>query len=80
MKRPLGIVYETDAKIEPKVKIIGAFPEELASADHLSGGGDGKDARPRPCAYLAFLAAPAAKAIFERYGFSLLIKPNVVTQ
>ena len=23
---PVGIVYETDAKIEPKVKIIGAFP------------------------------------------------------
>ena len=24
---PVGIVYETDAKIEPKVKIVGAFPE-----------------------------------------------------
>ena len=24
---PLGIVYETDAKIEPKVKIVGAFPD-----------------------------------------------------
>ena len=37
---PLGIVYETDAKIEPNVKIVGAFPGRLASADHLSGGGD----------------------------------------
>ena len=34
---PLGIVYETDAKVEPKVKIVGYFPEELASAHHLSG-------------------------------------------
>ena len=24
---PLGIVYETDAKIEPKVKIVGIFPD-----------------------------------------------------
>ena len=25
---PLGIVYETDAKIEPKVKIVGVFPDD----------------------------------------------------
>ena len=36
----LGIVYETDAKVEPNVKIVGALPGELASADHLSGGAD----------------------------------------
>ena len=24
---PLGIVYETDAKVDPSVKIIGVFPE-----------------------------------------------------
>ena len=33
----LGIVYETDAKVEPGVKIVGRFPAELASADRLSG-------------------------------------------
>ena len=36
----LGIVYETDAKVEPNVKIVGAFPAGLASADRLSGGAD----------------------------------------
>ena len=25
---PLGIAYETDAKIEPAVKIIGVFPDD----------------------------------------------------
>jgi molybdate transport system substrate-binding protein len=25
---PLGIVYETDAKIDPAVKIVGVFPED----------------------------------------------------
>ena len=34
----LGIVYETDAKVDPGVKIVGHFPAELASADRLSGG------------------------------------------
>jgi molybdate transport system substrate-binding protein len=25
---PLGIVYETDAKVDPSVKIVGVFPED----------------------------------------------------
>ena len=40
---PIGIVYETDAKIEPKVKIVGDVSGRLLSAGHLSGGGDGRD-------------------------------------
>ena len=38
---PLGIVYSTDAKVEPGVKIVGTFPADSHPADHLSGGGDG---------------------------------------
>ena len=37
---PLGIVYETDAKVDPSVKIIGVFPEDFAPSDHLSSGDD----------------------------------------
>ena len=33
---PLGIVYSTDAAAEPNVKIVGTFPEDSPSADHLS--------------------------------------------
>ncbi len=29
---PLGIVYETDAKVEPGVKIIGAFPADFCTS------------------------------------------------
>ncbi len=36
---PLGIVYSTDAHVEPKVKIVGVFPAGFASRHHLSGGG-----------------------------------------
>ncbi len=43
----LGIVYETDAKVEPGVKIVGTFPADSASADHLSGRRDRRPPRPR---------------------------------
>ncbi len=71
---PIGIVYETDARIEPKVKIIGAFPDGSYPpvTYPVAATADGKATAAR---YLSFLATPAAKAIFERYGFSFLIKP-----
>jgi molybdate transport system substrate-binding protein len=73
---PIGIVYETDAKIEPKVKIVGEFPngsyppvtypvaETTASKDANVGK------------YLSFLRTQAAKSIFEKYGFSFLVPPK----
>jgi molybdate transport system substrate-binding protein len=37
---PLGIVYATDAEIEPGVKVVGVFPENPDDPIILSGGGD----------------------------------------
>jgi molybdate transport system substrate-binding protein len=71
---PVGIVYETDASIESKVKIIGTFPDDsyppVTYPIAITANGNAAAAR-----YLSFLATPAAKANFERYGFSFLIKP-----
>ena len=39
-RRPLGIVYQTDAAADPTVKIVGTFPEKTPSADHLSDRAD----------------------------------------
>ena len=36
----LGIVYSTDAKVEPGVKIVGTFPADSHPADHLSRRGN----------------------------------------
>jgi len=73
---PLGIVYDTDAKSEPKVKIVGLFPDDshprivypaaLVAASKNTGGG----------AYLVFLQGPQASAIFKRYGFIVLPPPR----
>lgn len=72
---PVGIVYETDARIEPKVKIIGVFPDDSYPpvTYPLAATADTKKAS--VAQYLNFLRSSAAKAIFEHYGFSILTKP-----
>lgn len=66
---PLGIVYATDARAEPGVRMIGVFPSgshapiayplaRLKAATH-----------PDAEAFRRFLLSDAGKAIFRRYGF-----------
>jgi molybdate transport system substrate-binding protein len=70
---PIGIVYETDAKVEPNVKIVGHFPDgsyppvtyPAAATVH---------AKADTAKYLKFLHGAEAKAVFEKYGFSYLAK------
>jgi molybdate transport system substrate-binding protein len=69
----LGIVYETDAKIDPGVKIIGVFPED-SHPPIIYPVAMTKNAKPYAVKYLAFLTTPEAKAVFERYGFRVLPK------
>jgi molybdate transport system substrate-binding protein len=71
---PLGIVYETDAKIDPGVKIVGVFPED-SHPPIIYPVALTKDAKPDAAQYLAFLRTPEAKTIFERYGFRVLATP-----
>ncbi len=66
---PLGIVYITDAKAEPKVRVVAEIPStqhapivypvaRLASAEAVQAEG-----------FLDFLAGPEARAVFDRAGF-----------
>jgi len=72
---PLGIVYSTDAKIEPKVKIIGVFPADSHPSITYPIAATASGHKARTKAYLHFLSTPAAKAIFEKYGFRFLPTP-----
>jgi len=72
---PLGIVYATDADVEPGVKIIGAFPEDSYPPIIYPVAATATSRNAQVTRYLHFLQTPAAKAIFEKYGFSFLIKP-----
>jgi molybdate transport system substrate-binding protein len=71
---PLGIVYATDAKVEPKVKIVGTFPEDshppIVYPVALTA-----NAKPDAARYIAFLRSQPVKAVFETYGFSVLVRP-----
>lgn len=71
---PLGIVYETDAKIEPGVRIVGTFPAD-SHPPIIYPFAATAVAKPQAERYLAFLRTSAAKAVFERYGFTMLAKP-----
>jgi|SRR5664280_423527 len=72
---PIGIVYETDAKIEPKVKIVGIFPDESYPPVTYPVAATAVTTNAAVARYLNFLRSSAAKAIFEKYGFSFLIRP-----
>ncbi|MFO1455589.1 MAG: molybdate ABC transporter substrate-binding protein [Steroidobacteraceae bacterium] len=68
---PLGVVYRTDAMVEPKVRIVAEFPADThppivypaALTTRSRAGADG---------FLEYLAGPAARARFVAAGFSVL--------
>ena len=74
-KAPLSIVYATDAKIEPDVKVVGVFPDNPDDPIVYPVAAT-VNAKPEAIQYLAFLRSAAAKSIFEAYGFSVLAKPT----
>jgi molybdate transport system substrate-binding protein len=67
---PLGIVYQTDALAEKRVRIVDVFPEDshppvtypIALTTHAS---------PEAQQFEDFVVSEAAKPIFRKYGFSL---------
>ena len=67
---PLGIVYETDARAEPRVTIAARIDPRLHApivypAAAVRGAGEGAQR------YLEFLSSARASAIFERHGFDV---------
>jgi len=71
----LGIVYSTDAKVEPGVKIVGTFPADSHPAIIYPVAAT-TTAKPATSDYLAFLRSTAAKNILEKYGFKFLVSPT----
>jgi molybdate transport system substrate-binding protein len=72
---PVGIVYATDAKIDPGVKIVGTFPDGSHPPVTYPVAVT-QNAKPEAARYLDFLRTPVAKTIFETYGFAFLVRPT----
>jgi molybdate transport system substrate-binding protein len=71
----LGIVYSTDAKVEPGVKVVGTFPAD-SHPPIIYPVAATSTAKPDATDYLAFLKTSAAKTIFDKYGFKFLVSPT----
>jgi len=71
----LGIVYSTDAKVEPGVKIVGTFPADTHPPIIYPVAATAT-AKPQANDYMAFLRSQAAKTVLEKYGFVYLIRPT----
>jgi len=66
---PLGIVYDTDAKIDPAVRIVDLFPDDSHPPILYPAAVVISPKAPDARAFLAYLQSPPARAVFARYGF-----------
>ncbi|PPD14689.1 MAG: molybdate ABC transporter substrate-binding protein [Methylobacterium sp.] len=73
---PLGVVYTTDAAAEPKVRIVATFPEDSHPPILYPVALLKDSTHPLAPRFLDFLKGPAARAVFERNGFSLPASPR----
>ena len=71
----LGVGLIDDAEVEPKVKVIGVFPDGSYPPVTYPVAETAASKNAAAAQFLTFLRGSAAKAIFEKYGFSFLIKP-----
>lgn len=69
---PLGIVYDTDAKVEPKVRIVGLFPAGTHPKIVYPVALVAATKNPDAAKFLAYLSGPQAAAVFRKYGFTVL--------
>lgn len=68
---PMGIVYETDARLEKRVRLIGLFPED-SHPRIMYPVALTKVAGPDAARFVEFVRGDASRAVFESYGFSVL--------
>jgi molybdate transport system substrate-binding protein len=71
---PLGIVYETDAKVDQNVRIVAVFPEDSHTPIRYPVAVVKSSKNADAAKFVTYLNSPAAQAIFTRYGFAVLGK------
>jgi molybdate transport system substrate-binding protein len=69
---PLGIVYETDAVAETKVKVVGVFPEDSHDPIIYPAAQTAEATSADAGAFLDYLKTAEARKLFEAQGFTVL--------
>jgi len=70
---PLGIVYATDARAEPLVRVVDTFDESTHPPIVYMVATVSDTMHPQVDAFVAFLSTGFARATFEREGFTALV-------
>jgi molybdate transport system substrate-binding protein len=70
---PLGIVYETDAKVEKRVRVVALFPTD-SHPPIVYPVAVTTEAHPAALAFVEFLQSSAAQESFKKYGFTAPVK------
>jgi molybdate transport system substrate-binding protein len=73
---PLGIVYDTDARADPGVRIVGVFPAGSRPRIVYPAAVLAESKNPAAGRFMAWLATPDARAIFQKHGFTVLAAPR----
>jgi molybdate transport system substrate-binding protein len=69
---PLGVVYVSDAKAEPAVRVVAVFPDDSHPAIVYPVASLRDSRHPQTGAFVRWLSSPAARGIFQRRGFTAL--------
>ena len=69
---PLGVVYGSDAKAEPKVRVVATFPADSHPPVIYPVARIASSRHPQATAFTRWLDTPAAAEIFRRHGFKVL--------
>jgi len=67
---PLGIVYHSDAVIEPRIKLVGIFPPE-SHADIVYPALRTLNGRKQADSFITYLGSETARKYLHKAGFSL---------
>ncbi|MDP1739070.1 MAG: molybdate ABC transporter substrate-binding protein [Caulobacter sp.] len=73
---PLGIVYVTDARAEPRVRVVDVFPASSHPPILYPAAVVAASRNRGAAAFLDFLQGPRATAIFKRHGFGVPGRPG----
>lgn len=65
----LGIVYDTDARSDPNVRIVALFPDASHPKIVYTGAVMKQSINPAAKRFMAFLRTPPAAATFRQFGF-----------
>ena len=65
---PLGVVYGTDARGEPKVRVVDEFPAGTHEPIRYPAAATAR-AGPEAIGFVLYLQSPAARVMFDRRGF-----------